>query len=296
MLFAAGVSAAELRVGAGRALQTPGEAARQVSDGDTVLIDPGVYTDCAVWRTSRLRIEAAGPGVVLAGKTCAGKGIFIIQGNDITVRGITFADATVPDHNGAGIRAEGRNLTVERSRFLHNENGILAGGGPDSTLWVSDSEFIGNGACIGACAHGLYVGGPLKLLVVERSIFREQHVAHHIKSRALATIVRGCTIEDGPRGTASYLIDIPSGGDALIEHNTMEKGPNSENPLVAITIGEEGVRNPTNLLVIRNNVFRNDLPRRTVFVRDQTAQPVELRGNRLIGDVQEYEGPARTFQ
>jgi hypothetical protein len=132
--------------------------------------------------------------------------------------------------------------------------------------------------------------------VVERSIFREQRIAHHIKSRALATIVRDCTIEDGPRGTASYLIDIPSGGSALIEHNTMEKGPNSENPQVAITIGEEGARNPTNLLVIRNNAFRNDLPRRTIFVRDRTAQPVELRGNGLIGDVQEYEGPAESIR
>ena len=106
-------------------------------------------------------IEATGPGVVIAGKTCAGKGIFITQGADITIRGITFADASVIWHNGAGIRAAGDNLTVEHSRFLDNENGILAGGSPNSVLRITDSEFIGNGACIAACAHGVYAGAPI---------------------------------------------------------------------------------------------------------------------------------------
>ena len=295
MLFVTPAVATELHVGPTRALRAPSDAAREARDGDTVLIDPGTYADCAIWRASGLLIAAAGSGVVLAGKTCAGKGIFITQGADITVRGITFAGATVPGHNGAGIRAEGRDLTIEHSRFLRNENGILAGGGPDSTLHISDSEFIGNGACIGPCAHGIYAGGPLKLVLVERSLFRDQQIAHHIKSRALNTIIRDCTIEDGPHGTASYLIDIPSGGNVLIERNVLEKGPNSDNPLVAITIGEEGVNNPTNLLVVRNNRFRNDLPRRTVFVRNRTTRPMEMVGNDLRGNVREAEGPASTF-
>ncbi|OYV36747.1 MAG: hypothetical protein B7Z80_14745 [Rhodospirillales bacterium 20-64-7] len=283
--------ARDIRVGPHRALHLPSEAALQVRDGDVVRIDPGTYADCATWTANRLRIEAAAPGVVLAGKSCAGKGIFITQGNDITIRGITFQDATVPDRNGAGIRAEGRNLTVEHSRFLHNENGILAGGGRDSVLRITDSEFVDNGACIRACAHGVYAGAPIKRLEIVRSLFYGTRIAHHIKSRALNTLVKDSRIEDGPDGTSSYLIDVPNGGNVLIEGNVMEKGPQSSNPGVAIPIGEEGVTNPTASLIIRNNMFRNDTGRRTVFVSNRTTTKAQMQDNVLTGDVAELDGP-----
>ncbi|HEX2943375.1 MAG TPA: right-handed parallel beta-helix repeat-containing protein [Rhodopila sp.] len=269
----------------------PSEAASKARDGDVVRLDPGTYADCAIWTANRLRIEAAAPGVVLAGKTCAGKGIFITQGRDITIRGITFADATVPDRNGAGIRAEGRNLTVENSRFLRNENGILAGGGADSEVRIIDSEFLDNGACIRACAHGVYAGGPIKRLEILRSLFYGTRIAHHIKSRARTTIVRDSRIEDGPDGTSSYLIDVPNGGNLLIENDVMEKGPQSSNPGVAILIGEEGVTNPTTSLIVRNNTFRNDTGRRTIFVSNRTTTKVEVQGNVLTGNVTELDGP-----
>ena len=59
-------------------------------------------------------------------RACAGKAIWVIAGDDVTVENITFSGARVPDQNGAGIRAEGKNLTVRSSRFYDNENGILA--------------------------------------------------------------------------------------------------------------------------------------------------------------------------
>ena len=73
---------------------------------------------------------------------------------------------------------------MEDSRFLNNENGILAGGGPDSVLRITDSEFIGNGTCIAACAHGVYAGAAIFLLDIQHCVFRDTKVAHHIKSRA----------------------------------------------------------------------------------------------------------------
>lgn len=286
-------NARDLSVGRTRLLKVPSQAATIAGDGDVVRIDPGVYTDCAIWNASHLVIEATGPGVVIAGKTCAEKGIFVTQGDDITVRGITFADASVIWHNGAGIRAAGDNLTVERSRFLHNENGILAGGGPDSVVRISDSTFIGNGTCIGRCAHGIYAGAPIALLEIDHSVFLDTKVGHHIKSRARNTVIRDNRIEDGPTGTASYLIDIPNGGNVLIQGNTMEKGAGSENPAVAISIGEEGMKNPTSVLIVEDNVFHNDEPTRTIFVRDSTPTPVELSGNTITGDVELPAEPSK---
>ena len=278
-------------MGTGRALKLPSQAAVVARTGDIVRIDPGTYTDCAVWRTSGLVIEAAGSGVVVSGKTCLGQGIFVIMGNTVTIQGMTFADATVPDRNGAGIKMLGDNLTVKNSRFLHNENGILAGGSANSTVRILDSEFIGNGACVFACAHGVYAGAAIGLLDVERCVFLDTRTAHHIKSRALATIVRNNRIEDGATGTSSYLIETPQGGNLLVEHNVLEKGPNSSNPGTAIALAFGGVKNPTASQVIRDNTFRNDMAVPTVFVRNASATPAELIGNTVSGAVTLLEGP-----
>ncbi len=279
-----------LEVGPTRALKLPSDAAFETRNGDTVLIDPGDYDDCAVWRANRLTIAARAPGVVFTGKTCQGKAIFVISGNDVTVRGITFTHAAVADHNGAGIRAEGGNLTVEGSRFIDNEEGILAGATPHSTIRISGSEFRGNGNCAAACAHGIYVGA-IALLDVEDSHFTDTHEGHDIKSRALRTVLRGNDISDGPTGHASYLVDVPNGGDLLMEHNTLSKGPQTDNETTAVSIGAEGVHNPTDSLVIRDNSFTNLLPKPTDFVHNLTQTNAELIGNRMVGKVVPLEGP-----
>ena len=95
-----------LEVGPAARFKLPSEAAGSARSGDTIHIAPSDYTDCAVIRASGLTIEATGEGATIGDKSCAGKGIFVIDGNDVTVRNITFQHATVPDQNGAGIRAE----------------------------------------------------------------------------------------------------------------------------------------------------------------------------------------------
>ncbi len=279
-----------LLVGTLRDLATPSAAARVAVDGDTILIDPGSYDDCAVWRASHLTIAAAGPGVILGDRVCQQKAIFVTPGNDLTIRGITFTGARAPAHNGAGIRAEGHDLTIIDSHFIDNENGILAAPVADSTIRVLDSEFRDNGVCARECAHGIYIG-HIALLDIERSRFVDQHIGHHIKSRALHTMLIDDTITDGPDGTSSYLVDLPNGGDLLLRGCVMEKGRNSDNPLVAISIGEEGVTNPTRRIAVLDNQFRNDLAQPTIFVRNATQVPAELVGNRISGRAVMLDGP-----
>ena len=69
-----GRTAGRWRSGRPHRLKLPSQAALIARDGDTVLIDPGDYNDCAVWRANHLTIAARGPGVVFLGKTCQGKG------------------------------------------------------------------------------------------------------------------------------------------------------------------------------------------------------------------------------
>ena len=118
---------------------------------------------------------------------------------------------------------------------------------------------------------------------MERTIFRDTRRGHHIKSRALRTEVVDCDIEDGPTGTASYLIELPIGGNILIKHNKMVKGPNAENHAAAIMIGAEGVRQPTREILVEGNQFRSEGNWPTVFVYNMTATEAVLRGNHIEG-------------
>jgi hypothetical protein len=284
LLAASGAHAATLRVGPGQPFREPSQAMAKASDGDTIRIEPGTYSDCAVLRQNHLTFEGSGPAekVVLAGKTCLGKAILVTDGHDITIRRMTLAHARVPDGNGAGIRMEGANLTVDDVRFLDNQDGILTAAPPHATLTVRRSLFLGNGTCEQACAHGIYAG-KIDQLVAENSKFLATQQGHHIKSRAKRSLIIGNDIEDGPDGTASYLVDIPNGGDLVLRNNTLEKGPNSGNQSVAVVIGEEGATNPTREITVRNNSFRRDGEYPTVFVHNFTATPAMLFGNALSG-------------
>ena len=290
-----------LEVGPGRALTSPAQAAAAARDGDRVILDPGVYLACAIWTASHLTVEArprpAGLNptvmsqVVVTGTVCAGRALFIFTGSDIAVRGISFQNARGREHNGAGILMEGDNLSVEDSHFLNNENGILTGGTVSSAVRVTRSLFQGNGSCQGACAHALYIGQGIGRLEVQGCVFLDTHTGHHIKSKAHLTIVRDSRIEDGTKGNASYLIELPFGGDAEIVNNVLQKGARSENRDVAISIGAEGARYPTAFMTIRGNRFVSDLPELVRFVRNRTSFPVHLSRNTIIGRVVPLEGP-----
>ena len=290
----ASVWAATLDVGPGKPYSSPSKAIAAAHDGDTVLIAPGTYFDCAIVRQNNLTIAGSGPNAaaVLTDKACAGKALLVIDGHDVTVRNLTLTRARVPDGNGAGIRAEGGNLTVDHVSFINNQDGILAAPAPDATIIVRDSIFDRNGSCEHGCAHGIYVGS-LKLLRIENSTFTDTHHAHHIKSRAARTEVIGCHIFDGPDGTASYEIDIPNGGAVVVRDNVIEKGPKAENHTGAIMIGEEGVTQPTPEITIANNTFRNDGNYMTFFVVNDTATKAMLKGNKLSGSVKPLRGDGK---
>jgi len=291
-LFAAPVLARTLEVGPNKPYKLPSEAIRAAKDGDHVLIAAGEYVDCAIAIANNLTIEGLGQdaSAVMTGKTCANKGILVTVGANITVRNLTLSLARAPAHNGAGIRAEGKDLTVERVRFSNNENGILAAPQPDGKLLVRQSEFFRNGSCEGECAHGIYANN-WKLVRIEYTRFIATQHAHHIKSRAQRLEVIGCAIEDGPDGTASYEIEEPNGGSLVVRDTAFEKGPMSENRTAVIMIGDEEITQPTQEITIEHNSVRNDGGYLTVLVDNRTTTPAVLKGNELIGAIDALKGP-----
>jgi hypothetical protein len=287
-----GLSAARvLEVGQGKTYKLPSEAVAVAQDGDDIRIAPGEYFDCAAIHANNVVIEGTDPAgtAVMTDKACQGKALLVTTGKNIVVRNLTLTRVRVPDGNGAGIRAEGASLTVDHVHFINNQEGILTGAPEDATLVVTDSEFVRNGACISACAHGIYAG-HIALLRVERSRFFETHHAHHIKSRAARTEVIDCNISDGPQGNSSYLIEVPNGGALIVRNSTLEKGPQAENHTAAIIIGAEGVTQPTPEITVTHTTFHNDGSYPTIFVDNLTATEAQLKDNKLSGPVKSLEG------
>jgi hypothetical protein len=285
------VSARTLEVGPGKAYDSIAAAEKDSSRGDTIRLTAGEHFDCAVIRQSGLTIEGSGKpaDTLLTDKACAGKAALVLDGDNITVRNITLTRIRVPDGNGAGIRAEGGDLTVDHVRFVNNQNGILGAPEPNATIIIRDSEFLQNGVCNPACAHGVYTNA-LKLLHIEHSRFFETRQAHHIKSRAARTEVIDCDLEDGPDGTSSYQIELPNGGALVMRGNMIEKGPKSENHGTVVSIGAEGITQRTPEITVENNTVVIDNPYRPVFVRNLTATAAQLAGNKLQHTVIPLDG------
>lgn len=269
------------RVGPTRALTTPSAAAAVAGDGDTVLIDAGTYDgDVATWTQDDLTLRGEGGRAHLRvdGESAQGKAIWVIAGARTTVDRIELSGATVADQNGAGIRQEGEDLTVTRSWFHHNQNGILAGANPESDIVIRRSRFFRSGAGDGY-THNLYIGA-VRSLTVTGSFLWGADVGHEVKSRASVNTIVGNRITDGD-ATASYSIDLPNGGRSLVAGNVVIQGPRSENPAL-LSYGAEGLTQGSRTLWVVNNTFVNRRSSGT-FVNVAEGSRATVRNNLLVG-------------
>jgi hypothetical protein len=269
------------RVGPNRSLTTPSAAAALARDGDTVLIDAGTYVgDVATWTQDDLILRGAGGRARLQadGKSAQGKAIWVIAGDRTKIDRLEFSGATVPDGNGAGIRQEGDGLTVTRSWFHHNENGILAGANADSDIVIRRSRLFRNGAGDGY-THNLYIGA-VRSLTVTGSYLWGADVGHELKSRAARNTIIGNRIADRD-ATASYSVDLPNGGSSLIAGNVIIQGPHSENSTV-VSYGSEGFTRDSRRLRVVNNTFVNRRHTGTFVGLAEGSSP-DFRNNLLVG-------------
>jgi len=137
-----------IEVGPQRTVKTASEASHLAKDGDVIEIDAGNYFgDVAVWTQNNLTLRAKNgrARLIAQGQSAESKGIWVVRGGKVNIKGFDFVGATVSDNNGAGIRFEKGDLSIDNCRFLDNENGILTGGDANSTLEISNSEFGNNG-------------------------------------------------------------------------------------------------------------------------------------------------------
>ncbi len=255
-LFAHLVHAAVYQVGPDKPYKHPSEVAAIAQTGDIVEIDVGTYAgDVAVWRQHNLTLRGVGGYAHLRAdrKAAQDKAIWVIKGNNTTVEQIEFSGATVPDHNGAGIRLEGSGITIRKCYFHDNENGILGGGGK---VLIEFSEFAHNGFGDGQ-SHNMYISENTRRFTLRYSYSHHASAGHNVKSRARENRILYNRIMDEKDGDASYAIDFPNGGVSYVIGNLIQQGPKTENATI-LAYGPEGLRHPRNELYVINNTFVND--------------------------------------
>ncbi|MFO1056662.1 MAG: right-handed parallel beta-helix repeat-containing protein [Dongiaceae bacterium] len=277
-----------LTVGAGKQYTTLAAAVAAAHDGDTIQVQAGTYTNDFATINSKISIVGVGGMVHLVATQPIPNGKAILIANtDATLTNIEFSGAQVADGNGAGVRYQGGNLTLNNCYFHDNQEGLLAGDSPTGSIVVKGCEFAKNGVSNPSAAgygttHNLYVG-QIGSLTVTGSYFHDAAVGHEIKSRALATTIQDSRIVDGPSGTASYSIDLPNGGNALIKNNVIEQGPASQNPLI-IAFGEEGSLLANSALQVSGNTILNDLGSSSArAVYNATTVSAAISGNSFFG-------------
>ncbi len=271
-----------LNVGSGSQFSTVASAVAASHDGDTVQVQAGTYVNDFATINTRITLQGIGGIASLVATASPPNGKAILTTNtDVTLDHLELSGAAVPDENGAGIRYQAGNLVLTNSYIHDNQDGILGGGGAVGSITIRSSEFAHNGFGDGH-THNIYIG-DVASLVIDGSYFHDALVGHEIKSRAEQTTITNSRIQDGPSGTASYSIDLPNGGNALIQGNVIQQGPASQNPAI-IAFGEEGGVHAGSSLTVAGNTILNDLDSRSATaVWNAAGAPASVTGNGVYG-------------
>lgn len=237
--------------------------------GSMVEIPEGYYlvSDMRV----RKSIKLVGQGdVIFQSANRVRKGLLVPQvGVSLHVENITFRGASSRDLNGAGIRHEGRDLTVVDCIFEGNENGILSTGSEKGKIEIRNSSFLGSGYGDGY-SHGIYLSSG-KELVIDQSHFIGTKIGHHVKSLAPQNSITNSYFDDADAGT-SYTIDINRGGIALISDNFIMQRASSENATILHYSIERG--GSAESLNIEGNTIINRHPQGRFFNNESKIQAI----------------------
>lgn len=271
-----------LTVGPGQPFATIAAAVAAASPGDVIDVQAGIYTNDFVGIFKNLTLQAIGGAVKMVATVDPPNGKAIIEeggsGVLVTINGFDISGAVVPDGNGAAIRYDGGSLTLNNDYLHNNQNGLLGAPDPNGSITINNSEVAFNGTGDGR-THNLYIGN-IANFTLTNSYIHDADVGHEIKSRAESNTIIGNRIFDN-NGTSSYSIDLPNAGNADIERNIIQQGPDGENDNI-IAYGEEGATNSGTSVLVADNTIVNDKPPGTgLAILNRTATTITFQDNHV---------------
>ncbi len=286
---------ATLTVGPGKEYSTIQAGVAASHNGDVIKVQAGTYTNNFAIISTSITLEAVGgmvnmvetkPPTNLKGMLTVGTST---SSPNVTINGFEISGVTIPAKdggNGAGIRYQSGNLTLNDDWFHNDQDGLLgtpfvAGTG---SITIDDSEFGFNGTGTGQ-THNIYVG-VINSLTITNSYIHDADVGMEIQSRAENNTIEDNRIFDN-NSTASYSISLPNGGDDIVSGNIIEKGLHSQNHTTMIAFMQaSGSGVPTvssaqghwakSSLLVSDNTFVNDMASSVPAVWDDSATPVSV--------------------
>ncbi|HEX3484745.1 MAG TPA: FG-GAP-like repeat-containing protein [Micropepsaceae bacterium] len=271
---------AVLTVGTNQQFSTLGAAIGASHDGDTIYVQAGTYTNDFSDINTKISIVGVGglAHFVAAQEPSNGKGI-LVTNTDVSIDHLEFSGVAVSDGNGAGIRYQGGALTITNSYFHDNQDGILGNSAAGGTVVIDHSEFGHNGAGDGY-THNLYINN-IASLQISNSYIHDAVVGHEIKSRAIVTTLTNNRIDDG-NGTASYSVDLPNGGNATLQNNFIQQGPNTQNPSI-VAYSEESAPMAGSQLTVSGNTIMNQAGSVLGVWNPSVTITAQITGNHFYG-------------
>ena len=294
------------QVGPTRTYAVPSAVAGLVNDGDTVQIDAGTYTDCAVWTKNNLLLQGVGNGYAhCINSVCGYKGIWVINAgaNNITIENMEFSGASISGGeggNGAGLRAQGGSYTIRNCYFHNNQDGILCNptaGNDSADVLIEYSVFAYNGCATGDSSgcnpgyeHNMYIGSGYRSFTLQYPYSHGAINGHNVKTRAGNNYILYNSIMDLSDGTSSYDIDIAQGGPTVIMGNLIEGGPNKVNK--SIICYNEGSTNapPQNLWLVNNTIVNDQTSGYFLFMPLSTNDTLTMINNIIAGPGSLFNG------
>ena len=224
-------------------------AVSSLQDGDTIFIAEGVHRTPIVIRKNDITIR--GNGHVVFEKSAAhGKGFILSQGNNLTVENIECRHISVRDGNGACIRQEGKDLTLNHVYFHNSQEGVLETARETGFLKIYDSRFERLG--FNGQAHGIYTN-KAEVYIYQSLFVAAKNEGHAIKVRGRKLYIESSIIAS-LSSDDSRLIDMSNGGELTIKNSILEQGPKSENGQM-IGFGLEGLVYENNQVNLANNTI-----------------------------------------
>lgn len=232
----------------GTAVESLQVAFNKAKNNSVVWLGVGEYEQAAVLKKNKVTIVGQN-GSRIHTKTVQGKAAIVVKGNDTIMKNIECYNINVKHKNGACVRMEGHNLTLDNVYFHDSQQGLLTNNKPGD-VYILNSRFERLGKS--GRAHGIYVGGG-RLFIKNSSFLSSKDQGHEIKSRASETRIENSVVAS-LEGNDSRLVDIPNGGVLMITDSVLEQGPKSLNWNL-IGYGHEKYKYPKNSITLTGNIF-----------------------------------------
>jgi hypothetical protein len=248
---------ATLSVGSGQQYATISAAVAAAHSGDVIQVQAGTYMNDFPPNVSNLTIEGVGGFAHISAATYPpnGKAVFVTSGN-VTLQNIEVSGVAVADKNGAAVRYQGGNLTLNGVYFHDNQEGILAGDDPNGSISINGSEIANNGNDY--LEHNVYVNNVGTTTVTNSYIHDVTGDGSEFRSRGANTTIINSRIVSGSHAD-NYTVDLPAGGNVLLQNDVFEKAAGATNPYMIHYSPDQQVpwHGPSALKII-GSTFIND--------------------------------------